>query len=97
MFKNNQKTFENVANWKCCLTVLAARAVISEISFSKGETILAASAVERFYPGHRRRLLSTRNSASRNAKADMLRQYWGESLLPKAAIRRVAVTPPGRS
>ena len=46
MFKNNQKTYENVANWKCCLTVLAARAVISEISLSKRETIPAASAVE---------------------------------------------------
>ena len=50
----------------CCGSELAA--TITNIIYIQGEkTVLAASDIEPFYPRHRRRLLSTRNSGNRNA------------------------------
>ena len=63
-----------------CVTGLAA--TITYNIYIQGEkTILAASDVERFYSGHRRRLLSTRNSVSRNANADVVDCCRGELYL----------------
>ena len=46
---------------RCCVAELAA-ASTKYICIQGEKTILAASDVEPFYSGHRRRLLSTRNS-----------------------------------